>query len=106
MHGEGRKYISALITLDPEAITEWAQANGHESGDVGALAQSAVVKELIDGEVAQANRKLERWETIKRFEILSSEFTVDAGEVTPSLKIRRKAVEKKYADTLNALYED
>ena len=106
VHGEGRKYISALITLDPDAINEWAQANGHESGDIAALAQSAVVKDLIDGHVAQANRKLERWETIKKFEIMSCEFSVDAGEVTPSLKIRRKAVEKKYASTLNSLYED
>lgn len=106
VHGEGRKYISALVTLDPEAISGWAQENGHESGDVAVLAGSAVVRELIDGHVGQANRKLERWETIKKFEILPSELTVDAGEVTPSLKIRRKAVEKKYSDTLNTLYED
>jgi long-chain acyl-CoA synthetase len=106
VHGEGRKYISALITLDPEAITGWAQENGHESGDVGALARSAVVHDLIDAHVAQANRKLERWETIKKFTIMPQEFSVEDGEVTPSLKIRRKAVEKKYADTLNTLYED
>ena len=106
VHGEGRKYISALITLDPEAIQGWAQDNGHESGDVGALAGSAAVRDLVDGHVAQANRKLERWETIKKFEILPQEFSVESGEVTPSLKIRRKAVENKYASTLNSLYED
>ena len=106
VHGEGRKFISALITLDPEAIAEWAQENGHESGDVAALAQSAVVKEMIEGQVAQANRKLERWETIKKFEIMPSEFTVDSGEVTPSLKVRRKAVENNHADVLDALYSD
>ena len=54
--------------------------------------------------MAQANQKLERWETIKKFEILPAEFSVDAGEVTPSLKIRRKTVEKKYADVLNSMY--
>ena len=106
VHGEGRKYISALITLDPEAIQGWAQENGLESGDLGALAVSAVVRDLIDGHVSQANRKLERWETIKKFEILPQEFSIDAGEVTPSLKIRRKAVEQKYSATLNSLYED
>ncbi len=73
---------------------------------IGWLAGSAAVKELINSQVAQANRKLERWETIKKFEILEHEFSVDNGEVTPSLKIRRKAVEKKYHDTLNTLYED
>ncbi|HVK36202.1 MAG TPA: long-chain fatty acid--CoA ligase, partial [Microlunatus sp.] len=77
-----------------------------ESGDLGALAVSAVVRDLIDGHVSQANRKLERWETIKKFEILPQEFSIDAGEVTPSLKIRRKAVEQKYSATLNSLYED
>ena len=106
VHGEGRKYISALITLDPEAIATWAQENGQDATDATALSASAAVKQLIDGHVAQANRKLERWETIKKFEILPQEFTVDGGEVTPSLKIRRKAVEKKYGDTLNTLYED
>ena len=106
VHGEGRKYISALVTLDPEAITTWAQENGQPSTDPTALAGSAAVKELINSHVAQANRKLERWETIKKFEILPHEFTVDDGEVTPSLKIRRKAVEKKYRGTLNTLYED
>ena len=106
VHGEGRKYISALITLDPEAIATWAQENGQDATDATALSASAAVKQLIDGHVAQANRKLERWETIKKFEILPQEFTVDGGEVTPSLKIRRKAVERKYSDTLNTLYED
>ena len=52
---------------------------------------SRPVHDLIDGYVAQANKQLERWETIKRFEILASELTVDEGEVTPSLKIRRSA---------------
>ena len=73
---------------------------------MAALARSAAVRELIDAHVEQANRKLERWETIKKFEILPQEFSVESGEVTPSLKIRRKAVENKYAATLNSLYED
>jgi long-chain acyl-CoA synthetase len=55
--------------------------------------------------VAQANEQLERWETIKRFQILPTEFSVDEGEVTPSLKIRRRAVEQKYADVLNSMYD-
>ncbi len=60
--------------------------------------------ELIDGYVTTANQKLERWETIKRFEILPAEFTVEAGEVTPNQKIRRRAVEHKYADRLDSMY--
>lgn len=105
VHGEGRKYVSALITLDPEAIETWAEANGHEGARYSELVESTEVRQLIEGFVDDANKRLERWETIKRFEILPAELSVDEGEVTPSLKIRRKAVEKKYQDVLNSLYE-
>jgi long-chain acyl-CoA synthetase len=105
VHGEGRKFVSALLTLDPEAITGWAKDNGHGTGDYDALLRSPAVHELLEGYVAQANTHLERWETIKKFEILTRELTVEEGEVTPSLKIRRKAVEKRYEDVLNSLYE-
>jgi long-chain acyl-CoA synthetase len=63
------------------------------------------VRDLIQGYVDQANAKLERWETIKRFAILPAELSLDEGEVTPSQKIRRRAVEQKYADRLDALYD-
>ncbi len=105
VHGEGRKYVSALFTLDPDAIGEWATANGKDP-DPAALSQDPAVRELIEGYVTQANKQLERWETIKKFEILGGELTVEEGEVTPSLKIRRKVVEKKYADVLDSLYSD
>ncbi len=105
MHGDGRKYVSALITLDPEAIEGWAAEQGKTGSSAAELAGSSEVRELIEGYVASANQKLERWETVKRFEILPSELTVDEGEVTPSQKIRRRAVEKKYADRLDAMYD-
>ena len=104
VHGEGRKYVTALITLDPEAIEEWADAH-QVSGSGDELTSAAEVRELIEGYVAQANQQLERWETIKKFELLPSELSVDEGEVTPSQKIRRKAVEKKYADLLDGMYD-
>ncbi|HEY5822047.1 MAG TPA: long-chain fatty acid--CoA ligase [Propionibacteriaceae bacterium] len=104
VHGEGRKYVTALLTLDPEAITEWAKGhNVAKSGDE--LAASSEVRDLLAGYVTQANAQLERWETIKRFAVLPNELSVDGGEVTPSLKVRRSAVEKKYADLLDGLYE-
>ena len=105
VHGEGRKYVSALFTLDPDAIGEWATAHG-KSTDTETLSTDPEVRSLLEGYVAQANSQLERWETIKKFEILSKELSVDEGEVTPSLKIRRKIVEKKYEDVLNTLYDD
>jgi long-chain acyl-CoA synthetase len=105
VHADGRKYATALITLDPEAIEGWAKEDGLSYSSVAELARSQEVHDLIDGFVAQGNQQLERWETIKKFEILATELSVDEGEVTPSLKVRRKAVEKKYADVLNSMYD-
>jgi long-chain acyl-CoA synthetase len=105
VHGEGRKYVSALFTLDPDAIGEWAGTHG-KPADTAVLAADPEVRALIEGNVTQANKHLERWETIKKFEILSSELSVEEGEVTPSLKIRRKIVEQKYGDILDSLYEE
>jgi long-chain acyl-CoA synthetase len=105
VHGEGRKYATALITLDPEAVEGWAKEQGLSYASFQELAGSQEVHDLTEGYVAQANQQLERWETIKKFEILPTEFSVDEGEVTPSLKIRRRAVEQKYADVLNSMYD-
>ena len=105
IHGEGRKYITALITLDPEAIEGWGSGQSLNVTSTAELVVSPEVRDLLQGHIDQANGKLERWETIKRFTILDSELTVDEGEVTPSQKVRRRAVEKRYADRLDALYD-
>ena len=105
VYGDGRKYATALITLDPEAIEGWAKEQGLSYSSLEELAGSQEVHDLIEGFVRQGNEQLERWETIKKFEILPGELSVEEGEVTPSLKIRRKIVEKKYADLLNSMYD-
>jgi long-chain acyl-CoA synthetase len=105
VHGEGRKYVTALITLDPEAIDTWGSGQNLNAASAEELAASPEVRDLIQGYVDQANAKLERWETIKKFAILPAELSIDEGEVTPSQKVRRRAVEQKYADRLDALYE-
>ena len=105
VHGEGRKYISALVTLDPEAVAGWAAEQGLPERDPESLARSPQVREMLETHVAAANRQLERWETVKRFEVLPGELTVDEGEVTPSQKIRRRAVEQKYRSLLDGMYD-
>ncbi len=105
VHGEGRKYISALVTLDEDAIVDWADQNGRAGRSFEELAGSAEVRSMIDGYVKQANAELERWETVKRFAILPGELSVEDGEVTPSMKIKRKTVEKRYSDILDGLYD-
>ncbi len=103
VHGEGRKYVTALIALDPEAIAGWAEEH-NVTGSADELYRQPEVRELIESCVTQANQQLERWETIKKFELLPTELSVDEGEVTPSQKIRRKSVEDKYRDLLDGMY--
>jgi len=105
VHGEGRKYVTALITLDPEAIESWGSGQNLNVTSAEELAASPEVRDLMQGYIDQANAKLERWETIKRFAILPAELSIEEGEVTPSQKVRRRAVEKRYADRLEALYD-
>jgi len=106
VYGEGRPYCTALVALDSEAITSWAADNklGHLS--FAELAAHERVRALIAGDVEEANRRLPRWETIKRFAILPRELTVEEGDVTPSLKLKRRAVAAKYRDLLESLYDD
>jgi long-chain acyl-CoA synthetase len=105
VHGEGRKYVTALITLDPEAIDSWGSGQNLNAASAEEMAALPEVRDLIQGYVDQANEKLERWETIKKFAILPAELSIDEGEVTPSQKVRRRAVEQKYADRLDSLYD-
>ncbi|AYY14086.1 long-chain fatty acid--CoA ligase [Actinobacteria bacterium YIM 96077] len=105
VHGDGRNYCTALITLDPEAIREWAESNG--LGDMGyaELTQTPQVRELVQGQIDELNSRLGRWETIKNFEILPHDLTIESGDLTPSLKVKRKAVEKRYMDVLDRMYD-
>ena len=103
IHGEGRKYVTALVTLDPDDLAAWAKEQGIDA--TGEQLMSAPeVRTLVESYIAQANRQLERWETIKDFTILPTELSIDEGEVTPSMKVRRRAVEVKYRDLLDRMY--
>jgi long-chain acyl-CoA synthetase len=106
VHGEGRKFVSALITLDEDTIGDWAQANGLGGKSVEELSTDPAVRAMMSGYVDELNSKLERWETIKKFVILPRDLSVDDGELTPSMKVRRRAVEKMYKSELDALYTD
>jgi long-chain acyl-CoA synthetase len=104
VHGDGRNYCTALITLDEEAIIEWAGQNDLASATYSDLMVSARVRELVQSQIDDLNARLERWETIKKFEILPNMLTIEEGEITPSLKVRRKTVEQKYMDVLDTMY--
>lgn len=104
--GDRRKYLVALLTLDPEKAGALAREKGW-SEDPAMLARDPRLYALLQGAIEhQVNPKLSRFETIKRFAVLPQDFTVDGGELTPTLKVRRKIVEQKYADVLESLYEE
>ncbi|MFT4217029.1 MAG: long-chain fatty acid--CoA ligase [Micropruina sp.] len=103
--GEGRKYISALLTLDADNVKRWADVNGMADADYAEIVASDKTREAVEEFVQRANATLERWETVKKFVILPQEFSVDDGEVTPSMKIRRAAIAKRFADDIDSMYE-
>ncbi|MCB9740700.1 MAG: long-chain fatty acid--CoA ligase [Deltaproteobacteria bacterium] len=104
VHGNNRNFCSALITMEPEAIAAWAADNGLGDKSYEQLAQEPKVIALFQGYVDQLNAPLARFETIKKFALLPADFAIETGELTPSLKVKRKAVEAKYKDLLDDFY--
>jgi long-chain acyl-CoA synthetase len=105
VHGDRRNFVSALITLDEEATRKWAAGEGMRGKPYAEIVQSEAAKQLIATYIDEVNRTLARYETIKQFRILPKDLSVDAGELTPSLKVKRKVVEKNYAELLDKMYE-
>jgi long-chain acyl-CoA synthetase len=104
VHGEGRNYCTALVTLDPDELTVWARGHGLAGLEYAELSQRDEVRTVVESGVKALNDRLNRWETIKNFRVLDHDLTVEDGELTPSMKVKRKFVETKYADLLDAMY--
>ena len=105
VYGENKPYCVALVSLEPEAIGEWAAEHGLAGKDFGEIARDPKTREMIAGYVDQLNKHLNRWETVKRFGIIDRELTVEAGDLTPSLKLKRKTVVDNFHDTIEKLYD-
>ncbi|MHA7651100.1 AMP-dependent synthetase/ligase [Mycobacterium sp. ML4] len=103
--GEAKPYCVALVTLDGEAITDWAAKHGLSGKSFAEIAHDEQTRELIAGYIDALNAELNRWEQIKKFAILDRELSIEAGDLTPSMKLRRKVVIDKSADRLSQLYE-
>jgi long-chain acyl-CoA synthetase len=104
VHGEGRKYVTALIDLDPDAVRGWAARHGLGDAGYARITRSPQLTEAVGACVEQLNATLAPWETIKKFLILDHHLAVEGGDLTPSLKVRRRVVEARYADLLDTLY--
>ena len=105
-YGDKQRYITALVTLDPDAIREWAVQSGLEGSSLEELAVNAKVRDLIRHEVDERNGQLASFESVKKFHVLPHDFSIEAGEMTASLKIKRKVVVEKYRKELEALYQE
>jgi long-chain acyl-CoA synthetase len=105
VHADGRNYASALITLDPDALAQWSRAQGLTATDYARLTADSAVHNYVQACVRELNGRLNRWETIKEFRILDHELSVEDGDLTPSLKVKRKVVEAKFQSLLDSMYQ-
>jgi long-chain acyl-CoA synthetase len=104
--GDAKPFIAALITIDPEAFGGWKQRNSKDAGaSVGDLATDPDLVAEIDLAIKEANQAVSKAEAIRKFRILPVDFTEDTGELTPTLKVKRKVVAQKFASDIEALYE-
>jgi long-chain acyl-CoA synthetase len=103
--GDRRNYVTALIVLDPDVAPAWAKAHGIEASSLAELANSPEVLAEIERGVAAANSHLARVEQVRRFRLLPNEWTADSGELTPSLKRRRRVIIDRYARQIDDLYQ-
>lgn len=103
--GDAQPFIAALITIDPEAFVGWKERNGKGAGaEVADLTDDPDLRAEIELAVKEANQAVSKAEAIRTFRILPVDFTEDTGELTPTLKVKRKVVAEKFADQIAAIY--
>jgi long-chain acyl-CoA synthetase len=105
-YGDRKKYLTGVVTINQDQVGEWATKQDIPFGNWEELSKHPKVVELIDNEVQEKNKSLSSFETLKRVIIAPNEFSVESGEQTSSLKIKRKIVIDKYRTQLDALYKD
>jgi long-chain acyl-CoA synthetase len=106
VHGNNRNFCSALVTLDEESLRKWAKDHGVGEGAMARLVEDPRVRQMVQGYIDQLNASLASYETVKKFAILPIDFTVESGDLTASLKVKRKAVEQKYRGVLDGFYAE
>ncbi len=104
MVGDGRKFLTMVVALDHEEAPAWAEARGIPYADLESFSKLPEVEEEIKNAMEAANETVARVEQIKKWVIVGDEWTPDSGEVTPSLKLKRRVVLEKYADEIESLY--
>jgi long-chain acyl-CoA synthetase len=103
VYGADRNFVTALVTLDAEAIQDWADNHG-VTGSYAQIVTSPQARDMVQAYIDTLNVNLNRWEQVKQFTILDHDLTIEDGHLTPSLKVRRRTVTDQYQDTLDAPY--
>jgi long-chain acyl-CoA synthetase len=104
VHGEGRSYLVALITLNAAEAAEYARAHGIEAANFAELTRQPALVQLVQEIVAGVNRRVSSTEAVKRFAVLERDFQIEADEVTPTLKVKRDVIARRFQDLLQSLY--
>jgi long-chain acyl-CoA synthetase len=103
--GENHKFPAALIVPQFDALRSWLVAQGESVEDRTEIAKHPKIIELIQSEIDQCNSRFGRYSQVKKFALLEEEWTIASGELTPTLKLKRKQISKKHASEIAALYE-
>jgi long-chain acyl-CoA synthetase len=105
--GDNRKFTSALIVPDPVFIFNWFRRKGLEDGlSVDEMVDSSIVRERIWKDIQKYNKRFSHIEQIKKFELIKNDWTVETGELTPTLKLKRKVIVEKYKDVIEKIYSE
>jgi len=102
--GDKRNFLSALIVPNKDNVIKFASEHGISYDNIESLLADDKVNQLFESEIPKLTNDLARFEQIKKFKLLINEFTIESGELTPSLKVKRKVVEKNYASVIDAIY--
>jgi long-chain acyl-CoA synthetase len=104
--GDGRKYLTGIIVIDEENVSKYAQLNKVPYTTFASLTKTEEVVNLIQSEVNQVNKQLARVENIRKFKILDKKLYTEDGEVTPTMKVKRKFINTHYADLIKSMYQE
>ena len=105
-YGDQKKYLVSLVTLDQAAVETWAKNQGLSTASWESLTATPDVRNLIQESIDAKNTRLPKFETIKYFHILPEDFSIEGGELTPTLKLKRKVLVERHKDLLESLYKD
>jgi long-chain acyl-CoA synthetase len=104
--GDRRPFLVALLAVDDEELRSFASSLGLPTDDWTALLRDPRIQQLLDAEVERCNRRLARYEWVKRYRVLQRSLTIEGGELTPTLKIRRDAIAARHQPLIDGMYAE